>query len=118
MSDRGSSGSGGPRVGPIALRRARLRSLMPEAVGLASGAARPSSRPGITIIARSARPPLAHLASLLRRRQLLLLLDRRGRDLTALLFPRIPYLRTILHRGSDILLGAAFDRVILLLLRW
>ena len=49
--------------------------------------------------------PLVHLASLLRRRQLLLLPDRRGRDLTALLFPRILYQRIMPHRGSDILPG-------------
>ena len=87
-----------------------------EAAGLASGAAWPSSRPGITI-GRSARP-FAHLASLLRRRQPLLLPNRRGRDLTALLFPRIPYQRTMLHRGSDILPVVAFDRAIPLPLWW
>jgi hypothetical protein len=62
--------------------------------------------------------PLVHLASLMRRRQLLFLPDRRGRDLTALLFPRIPYRRIMLHRGSDILPRVAFDRAIPSPLRW
>jgi hypothetical protein len=79
-----------------------------EAVGLSSGATRPSSRPGLP----------THLASLLRLRQLLLLPDRRGRDPTALLFPRILYQRIMLHRGSGILPMVAFDRVIPSPLRW
>ena len=62
--------------------------------------------------------PLVLLASLLRRRQLLLLPDRRGRDLTALLFPRILYQRIMPYRGSDILPRVAFDRAIPSLLRW
>ena len=61
---------------------------------------------------------LVHLASPLRRRQLLFLPDRRGRDLIVLLFPRIPYQRIMLHRGSDILPRVAFDRAIPSLLRW
>ena len=63
-----------------------------EAAGLASGAARPSSQPGITI-GHSARPSGAPPQ-------------------------RMPYLRTMLHQGSDTLLEAAFDLVILLLLQW
>ena len=55
---------------------------------------------------------LVHLASLLRRRQPLLLPDRRGEDLTALLFPQILYRRIMLPRGLDILPRVAFGRTI------
>ena len=74
--------------------------------------------PGLVLPLAAVLGPLVHLASLLRRRQLLLLPDRRGRDPTALLFPRILHQRIMLHRGSDILPRVAFDRAIPSLLRW
>uniref|UniRef100_A0A2N9FXS5 Aminotransferase-like plant mobile domain-containing protein n=1 Tax=Fagus sylvatica TaxID=28930 RepID=A0A2N9FXS5_FAGSY len=45
----------GAIAGPIALRKARLRSLMPRLLVLAPSAARPPPRPGV-VIGRSARP--------------------------------------------------------------
>jgi hypothetical protein len=61
---------------------------------------------------------LAHLADLLRRRLVLLLPDRRGRDLIVLLLLRILYWRITLHQGSDILLDEVFDHAILSPLQW
>uniref|UniRef100_A0A2N9GNY4 Aminotransferase-like plant mobile domain-containing protein n=1 Tax=Fagus sylvatica TaxID=28930 RepID=A0A2N9GNY4_FAGSY len=68
--------------------------------------------PGLVSLLAVALDPPVRLVSLLRRRQLLLLPDRRGGDLTALLFPRIPYRRIMLHQGSDTLPRVAFDRAI------
>jgi hypothetical protein len=87
-----------------------------EVAGLSSSTARPS--PGLVLLLAVALDPPVRLVSLLRLRQLLLSPDRRGENLTALLFPRIPYRRIMLYQGSDTLPRVAFDRAILSPLRW
>ena len=82
-----------------------------EAAGIAVGAARPPSRPGV-IIGRSARPSGAP-------RQPTMTLTgapparSKRQSVIALLFLRTLCQRTTLHRGLNILLGVAFDRAIL-----
>ena len=57
--------------------------------------------------------PPVHLTDLLRRRWMLPPRDRRGRELIGL-----PYPKTLLRQGLDILLEVVSDRVTLSLLRW
>uniref|UniRef100_A0A2N9IG64 Aminotransferase-like plant mobile domain-containing protein n=1 Tax=Fagus sylvatica TaxID=28930 RepID=A0A2N9IG64_FAGSY len=85
----GRLGSGCPRFACRHPRKSRGMS----GQGSGSGGPRRSDRlakgKAVSVLA-VVLGPLVHLASLLRRRQLLLLSDRRGRDLTALLFPQDP----------------------------
>uniref|UniRef100_A0A2N9I400 Aminotransferase-like plant mobile domain-containing protein n=1 Tax=Fagus sylvatica TaxID=28930 RepID=A0A2N9I400_FAGSY len=59
--------------------------------------------PGLVLLLAVALDPPVRLVSLLRLRQLLLPPDRRGGNLTALLFLRIPYRRIMLYQDSDTL---------------